>query len=130
MTAFVADTHGLVWHLTDPKRLGRGARRAFSAADAGRWLCHVPAITLVEVSLLAERGRLRVGLAQVLEALAGHAGYAVLPLDIDQALAFASLVSIRDPMDRLVMAAARATGSRLVSNDQALSGHGIERIWD
>lgn len=126
----MADTHGLVWHLTDPKRLGKGARRAFAAADAGRWLCHVPAITLVEVCLLAERGRLRVGLPQVLEALAGHAGYAILPLDIEQALAFATLVAIRDPMDRLVVAAARATGSRLVSNDQALSGQGVERIWD
>lgn len=130
MTAFVADTHGLVWHLTDPKRLGRGARRAFAAADAGRWLCHVPAITLVEICLLVERGRLRVGLPQVLEALAGHSGYAILPLDIEQALAFAPLVSIRDPMDRLVMAAARATGSRLVSRDEQLSGHGVERIWD
>lgn len=130
MTAFVADTHGLVWHLTDPRRLGRGARRAFGAADAGRWRCHVPAIVLVEVALLAERGRLRVGLAQVLEALAGHPGYAVLPLDIEQALAFSSLVSIRDPMDRLVTAAARATGSRLVSSDRALSGYGVERIWD
>lgn len=126
----MADTHGLVWHLTDPRRLGKGARRAFAAADAGRWLCHVPAIALVEVSLLAERGRLRIGLPQVLEALAGHAGYAILPLDIEQALAFAALVAIRDPMDRLVMAAARATGSRLVSNDQTLSGHGVERLWD
>lgn len=130
MTAFVADTRALVWQLTDPKRLGRGARRAFAAADAGRWLCHVPAITLVEISLLAERGRLRVGLPQVLETLAGHSGYAILSLDMEQALAFASLVSIRDPMDRLVMAAARATGARLVSNDEALSGHGVERIWD
>ncbi len=49
---------------------------------------------------------------------------------MEQALTFASLVSIRDPIDRLVMAAARATGSRLVSNDEALSGHGVERIWD
>ena len=130
MTTFVADTHGLVWHLTDPKRLGTGARRAFAAADARRWLCHVPAITLVEVSLLSERGRLRVGLPQFLEALAGHPGYAILPLDIEQALAFAALVSIRDPMDRLVVAAARATGSRLVSAAEALSGHGVERIWD
>jgi PIN domain nuclease of toxin-antitoxin system len=130
VTAFVSDTHGLVWHLTDPKRLGRGARRAFAAADAGRWLCQVPAIALIEISLLAERGRLRVGLPQVLDGLAGHAGYAILPLDVEQTLAFASLVSIRDPMDRLVMAAAQATGSRLVSNDEALSGHGVERVWD
>jgi PIN domain nuclease of toxin-antitoxin system len=85
---------------------------------------------LVEVALLAERGRLRVGLAQVLETLSAHAGYAVLPLDVEQALAFASLVSIRDPIDRLVLAAAHATGARLVSNDSALSGHGVERLWD
>jgi PIN domain nuclease of toxin-antitoxin system len=130
VTSFVADTHGLVWHLTEPRRLGRGARRAFAAADAGRWHCHVPAIVLVEVVLLSERGRLRVGLPRVLEALAGHPGYAVLPLDIEQALAFAALVSIRDPMDRLVVAAARATGSRLVSSDDSLSGQGVERIWD
>jgi PIN domain nuclease of toxin-antitoxin system len=130
VTSFVADTQGLVWHLTEPRRLGRGARRAFAAADAGRRLCHVPVIVLVEVALLAERGRLRVGVAQVLEALAGHPGYAVLPLDIEQALAFASLVAIRDPMDRLVVAAARATGSRLVSSDRALSGRGVERVWD
>lgn len=130
MIAFVADTHALVWHLTDPGRLGRGARRAFAAADAGRWLCHVPAIALIEISLLNERGRLRIGAAQVVETLAGHSGYAILPLDLEQALAFAALVSIRDPMDRLVMAAARATGSRLVSSDQALSGHGVDRLWD
>lgn len=130
MIAFVADTHALVWHLTDPGRLGRAARRAFAAADAGRWLCHVPGITLIEISLLSERGRLRIGAAQVVEALAAHSGYAILPLDLEQALLFAALVSIRDPMGRLVMAAARATGSRLVSSDEALSGHGVERVWD
>jgi len=79
---------------------------------------------------LSERGRLRIGAAQVVAALAAHSGYAILPLDVEQALAFAALVSIRDPMDRLVMAAARATGSRLVSSDETLSGHGVERVWD
>jgi PIN domain nuclease of toxin-antitoxin system len=130
VTAFVADTQALVWQLTEPRRLGRGARRAFAAADAGRWLCHVPAIVLVEIALLHERGRLRVGLAQVLEALGGHAGYAVLPLDIEQAVEFAALPRVRDPMDRLVVAAARATGARLVSRDRGLDVRGVERVWD
>jgi len=130
LTAFVAGTHGLVWHLTEPRRLAQGARWAFAAADAGRWPCDVPAIVLVEVSLLGERGRLRMELPQFVEALAGHAGYAILPLDVEQALAFASLVSIRDPMVRLVVAAERATGARLVSSDKTLSGHGVERVWD
>ena len=33
-------------------------------------------------------------------------------------------------MDRLVVAAARATGSRLVSVDDTLDGFGVERVWD
>jgi hypothetical protein len=32
--------------------------------------------------------------------------------------------------DRLVMAAARATGSRLLSADRALDGFGVQRVWD
>lgn len=127
---FVADTHALVWHLTDRRRLGRAAERALRSADAARSLCYVSAISLVEISLLYEKGRLRVGLPRFLETLAGHAGYAVLALDMEQAMAFASFPAIRDPMDRLILAAARATGSRLVSADGALDGQGVERIWD
>jgi PIN domain nuclease of toxin-antitoxin system len=130
MVSVVADTHAVVWHLTDPGRLGRGARRAFEAVDAGRWLCHVPVVTLVEIWLLHERGRLRIGPAQVLDAIAGHPGYAILSLDTVQAMEFGALPRVRDPLDRLIVAAARATRSRLVSADGALDEHGVERLWD
>jgi PIN domain nuclease of toxin-antitoxin system len=126
----VADTHALVWHLTAPHRLGTAARRAFAAADEGRWLCCVPAIALVEIALLQERGRIATGTDEVLKALAGHPGYAVLALDADQAMELTALVGVRDPMDRLVLAAARATESRLVSADEALDGFGVDRVWD
>jgi PIN domain nuclease of toxin-antitoxin system len=42
---------------------------------------------------------------------------------------FAALAGMKDPMDRLVLAA-RATGARLVSADPVFDGHGVERIWD
>jgi PIN domain nuclease of toxin-antitoxin system len=126
----LADTHALVWHLTEPKRLGRAARRALADADSGRRLCYVPVIALVEIWLLSQKGRLRIGPAQVLDVLSDHPGYSVLTLDVEQALEFGSLVGVRDPMDRLVIAAARVTRSRVVSVDPALDGHGVERIWD
>ena len=129
MPNVVADTHTLVWHLTEPRRLGRGARRALARADGGSWTCYVSAISLIEIWLLYERGRIRVGPAQVLETIAGHPGYSVLPLDIEQALEFGALTQLRDPMDRMIVAAARVTTSRLVSRDAALSGYGCERIW-
>jgi PIN domain nuclease of toxin-antitoxin system len=130
VVSVVADTHAIVWHLTAPDRLARGARRAFAAIDAGRWLCHVPVIALVEIWLLHERGRLRVGPSQFLDAIAGHPGYALLSLDAVQAMEFGALPRVRDPLDRLILAAARATQSRLVSADEALEGHGVERVWE
>jgi PIN domain nuclease of toxin-antitoxin system len=130
MATFVADTHALVWHLTEPRRLGKAARRVFAGVDSGRSLCHIPVISLVEIWLLHERGRLRIGPAQVLEALAGHPGYAVLPLDVQQVVEFGALPAVRDPMDRLIAAAVRATGSKLVSVDEAFDGCGSERLWD
>jgi PIN domain nuclease of toxin-antitoxin system len=85
---------------------------------------------LIEVWLLHERGRLRIGPAQLLEVLAGHPSYSVLPLDVAQAIEFGALPSIRDPMDRMIVAAARVTGSRLITADESLATHGIETIWD
>ncbi|MBI3181888.1 MAG: PIN domain-containing protein [Myxococcales bacterium] len=130
MTAFVADTHALLWHLMEPRRLGRGARRAFAAADAGRTLCYVPAIVLVEAWLLHERGRTRVGAAQVLATLAAHPGYSLLPLDAEQVVEFGGHPAVRDPMDRLILCAALVTGSKLVSADGQLGGQGVEVVWD
>ncbi len=130
MLQLVADTHALVWHLTEPRRLGKAARRSFASADRGRSLCHVPAIALVEIWLLYERGRLRVSPAQILEAIAGHGGYSILAFDIEQGLEFGSLSGIRDPMDRMIVSAARVTGSRLISSDEALDRFGVERVWD
>ena len=126
----VADTHAIVWYLTKPQKLGARARRGFEAADAERSLCCVPAIALVEIALLQERRRTLVGPRDVLRALSGRAGYAILALDAEQTLEFASLTGVRDPMDRLVLAAARATGARLISADDALDGFGVERLWD
>ena len=130
MVRLVADTHAVVWHLTAPRKLGMAARRALAAADVGRWLCCVPAVALIEIALLKERGRIGIGVDEVLRALGAHPGFAVLALDGEQAEEFASLVGVKDPMDRLVLAAARATRSRLVSSDDVHDGHGVERVWD
>jgi PIN domain nuclease of toxin-antitoxin system len=130
VVCFVADTHALVWRATAPRKLGRSAERAFDAADAGRWTCLIPAIVLVEVALLRERGRVAVDPAQILRVIQGRPGYAVLALDGEQALEFGALVGIKDPIDRMVLAAARVGGAKLVSSDEVFDGAGIERVWD
>lgn len=76
-----------------------------------------------------ERGRLRIGAAQILEALAGHPSYGVLAIDVDQGIQFGALSGLRNPMDRMIVAAARVTGSRLLTADAALGASGVEIVW-
>lgn len=129
MISFVADTQALYWQLTEPGRLTRAARRAFAAAENGECLCHVPAIVLIEIALLHERGRLRLSAPQVAEILVAHPAYEVLPIDVPQTLEFAALVGIQDPMDRLVAAAGRVSNAPVVSSDQVFDDY-LERVWD
>ena len=130
MGPLIADTHAIVRLLTAPRKLGAAARRAFQAADEGRTLCCVPTIVPGEIELLKERGEVGVSAKDVLRVLSGRPGDAVVALDTDQALELAGLVGLKDPMDRLLVAATRATGLRVVSVDDALDGFGVERVWE
>ena len=66
----------------------------------------------------------------MLNRLKTQPGYSVLPLDGPQALAFGAFPGVRDPMDRMILSAAKASGCPLVSVDEKLSGHGVPIVWD
>jgi predicted nucleic acid-binding protein len=93
----VADTNALLRHFVEHRKLGRAARRRFEAIDSGSERCLIPAIVLVEWSMLHERGRISAGPARLFQGLAGHPCYDVLPLDVAQATELGSLAAIGDP---------------------------------
>lgn len=60
MNAFVTDTHPLVYFAgSRERRLGRKARAAFRAFEAGQVALYVPATVVLETWLLARGGHLR-----------------------------------------------------------------------
>lgn len=44
MTAYVTDTHALIWHLTADAQLSTACREIFEAADRGEATIWIPAI--------------------------------------------------------------------------------------
>jgi PIN domain nuclease of toxin-antitoxin system len=125
------DTHALVWYLSRPKRLGRSARSLLREADSGRVSVLVPAIVAIELSLLREAGRDIVGVPQLEALLAAQPAFRLLPLDLPQAREFAFLQSVRDPFDRLILAAARMTGAPLITADATIHSSAlVEAVWD
>ncbi len=134
MSRYVTDTHALIWHLRDSKKLSAQAKAIFDAVDSGMAEMLVPSIVLVEMIYLAEKGR--IDIAAVTEAFnllnSGSDNYAVALLDTDTAWAINDIArsQVPDMPDRIIAATAKHLGLSLVSRDPAIKGLGnITVIW-
>jgi PIN domain nuclease of toxin-antitoxin system len=131
MSDYVADTHACAWFLTAPRKLGRRARAAFESAEAGRTVVWVPAAALIEVALLHGIGRIKIDVVSLLESIDDSPGLRFLGTERSQIEHFSRLRVLTDPYDRLIAAAALATGSKLITRDGPISDSGIvSTVWD
>jgi PIN domain nuclease of toxin-antitoxin system len=129
--SYVLDTHALLWYLARPKRLGKDAGRALRQVDRGNAQAWIPAIVAVELSMLRENRKSSIGLPELETTLKRNSMLAMLPTDLSQAQEFALLSGLRDPFDRLIVAAARASQSKLITADAAITASGlVEVVWE
>lgn len=125
------DTHALIWHLTEPRRLGRAAARFLRQVDAGKATIGIPAIVLVELVLLRERGRRVLGVSEIETLVRAQPAFGVVPLDVPQAKEFALQTAFTDPFDRMIVATARAQDAPLITADTVIHSLGAaDVIWD
>lgn len=130
MVSYVLDTHTLVLSLAAPAKLGRKARRALRSVEEGDGEAWIPAAVAAEIVLLRELGRIGFGLPQVKSATEETPGLRFLSLDFPQLDEFAALGAIRDPFDRLIVAAARAVRAKLISKESGFAEQGlVQTVW-
>ena len=119
----VLDTHVLIWVVDGDSRLGPTARAAIDEAGRADGIA-VSAITPWEVTLLAEKGRLRLGsdAAVWINTVLDLPGVHLVPIE-----AAIAIDSVRlpgnfhaDPADRLIIATARYCRAPLTTADRAI----------
>src|SRR3954471_909256 len=110
MAAVVADTHAPVWYLANTPCLSSAAAKAFDEASAAGDPILIPAISLVELTYLVEKGRVPAEARQrLVDALADPDGpYELAPLDGRVAAAVESIDRsvVPDMPDRIIAATA------------------------
>ena len=118
----VLDTHVLVWTLQDDSKLGSKARTLID--DQIHDAVLVPAISIWEIALLVEKGRIGLGTdigKWVTQAL-DLPGVVLAPLEpsisIDSVMLPGSFHE--DPADRLILATARYHEAPLLTADRAI----------
>lgn len=131
----VLDTHALVWWVSDPKRVGAKARRAIDAAVAAGNAIAVSSISLWEVAMLVEYGRL--ALTMEIDVWVAHVEslpfLEFVPVDNRIALRAVMLDEFphRDPADRIIVATAMGMNATLVTADSRIRSYqSVKSLWD
>lgn len=127
----ILDTCALIFDALTPERLSASAKNAIERADTARELACCD-ISLWEVAMLAERGRITIGteVARFLHLALAARSIHVLAITPEIAALSVSLGLHGDPADRLIAAATVHHGAVLVTSDQRLRGeHRVPTVW-
>jgi PIN domain nuclease of toxin-antitoxin system len=131
---YVIDTHPLVfWSLNRKPRLGKRARRIMQETEQGKHAIIVPIVVLEEINRLVERNlvRLDVPFRRWAEELERSPNFQVQAHTLEVLLESVSLVAIRDPADRTIVATARHLRCPLITADGIIQdGDWVDTVWE
>ena len=127
------DTHVLVWMVSDSSRLSRVAARELRKGERNGELA-IASITLWEIALLYQRGRLRVSgsVESSIRTILENSRVEVIEISPEIAALTTAFPETypKDPADRLIGATARALGLTLITQDERiLASPLIRSIW-
>lgn len=123
------DTHAVLWSLAGDARLGSRAREIIVAAKKSDLT--ISDIVLLEVTMLASKGRLQLSCPplRLLSRIAEK--FRVIPISPDiAALAVSLELSHGDPFDRIIVATALVEKVPLLTRDRLIADSGqVETVW-
>jgi PIN domain nuclease of toxin-antitoxin system len=131
----VLDTHALLWWMSAPDKIPRKAKRLLESAIADRKPVAVSSISIWEIAMLVERGRLELTIpaAVWIAHLEEIPWPSFEPVDNRVAVRSVQLVGFphRDPADRIIVATALGLNATLITADDRLRSYAPVRCaWD
>lgn len=129
------DTHALVWWAAEPARVPKRAAKRIEAAIGAAERVVVSSISIWEVAMLADRGRLRLTMdvADWIAHVETLTYLEFVPVDNRLAAQAVLLESFphRDPADRIITATALSRGATLVTADERLRAYKpLSTLWN
>jgi PIN domain nuclease of toxin-antitoxin system len=123
------DTHTLIWWMTIDPRLSKSARTLIEQEST---ISLVSAASAWEMATKVRLGRLpaAVDLVQDFVDDVERQRMEILAISAEHAIRAGLLPGPhKDPFDRMLIAQAQAENVPIVSNDRALDGYGVRRLW-
>lgn len=129
MDVYVADTHALLWYLVRSPRLGPRAIRIFNEGESGRVRILVPTIVLAELYYANLKWGPFFEFADAIALVQSAGQFEILPLSIEDVLAFAREEGVKEMHDRIIAGVARRHEAPLLSRDRDITASGVRVVW-
>ncbi|MGA9388955.1 MAG: type II toxin-antitoxin system VapC family toxin [Candidatus Sulfotelmatobacter sp.] len=123
------DTHTLIWWMTSDSHLSKFANNLIKHEENTSL---VSAVSAWEIATKVRLGRLPAAADMIQDFIADLARERIQILDVnaDHGIRAGSLPGPhKGPFDRMLIAQALAENIPIISNDRALDGYGVKRLW-
>jgi len=117
MANFIADTHALLWYLTDDNRLSKDANLIFEETEKGEHLIIGPTIVLVESLDVIEKKKVTYDFDLVLQSIENNENYIIWDLDLEVVNQMIKIKNVRELHDRIIVAVAKLCDAGLITKD-------------
>ena len=112
--SYLLDTHTLVWRFIDPKKIPPKIQTLFSNPESDFL---IPTICLLEIQYLVEVGRIQIDLDEVRRVIQEEDAFQLVAYDESVMLHSLRLTTTRDPFDRIILAHALSTSTKIITRD-------------
>jgi len=130
MDTYVADTHSLIWFISEDNRLSKKAGRILGQAEESKIEVLIPTIVLAEITYIAQKKKVKVAIDEVLESIQHGSGFVVVPFDLPVFQTLLKLPEEWEIHDRIISATARYYDAKLITKDKTLlKSSEIKTVW-
>lgn len=127
---YIIDTHALIWHLEDDKKLGKHAGKILLDPKS-KIIC--PSIVLAEILYLLKKGRISGNFDEIMETMAADLRFRIYPLDEDVVRNIPTKLEMHDGIivaTSIVYEKVANDDMAILTKDEAISKlGGIKTIW-
>ncbi|MEK7208184.1 MAG: PIN domain-containing protein [Patescibacteria group bacterium] len=125
----VCDTHALLWHLADDRKLSAHARTVFDAIERGENVLVIPSIVLLECLDIFEKKKVQYGFQRLVLKITGSRNFMISDLNWNLILETERTRGFKDLHDRVIVATARLFDAELLSRDRIVRRLFDKTVW-
>ena len=114
---YVADTHSLLWFLSEDANLSPKAKQVFDACEEGKEVIVIPTIVLAELMHLCEKKGKEEQFFKMIEKVEKGINYIAYNLDTKVILECRNLKKIKEMHDKIITATAVLLKAKVITRD-------------